>query len=100
MRKKLVIFDFDGVVADSEKIWLENRRTELNKRYNLNWDFETTIKYIGGMRDKSKREVLDSLGINTDDEFPFNITLPKSVTITFSADTFCVEHITNVVSFW
>ena len=69
MRKKLVIFDFDGVVADSEKIWLENRRTELNKRYNLNWDFETTNKYIGGMSDKSKREVLDSLGINTDDEF-------------------------------
>lgn len=69
MIKKLVIFDFDGVVADSEKIWLENRRTELNKRYNLNWDFETTNKYIGGMSDKSKREVLDSLGINTDDEF-------------------------------
>ena len=69
MRKKLVIFDFDGVVADSEKIWLENRRTELNKRYNLNWDFETTNKYIGGMSDKSKREVLDSLGINTNDEF-------------------------------
>jgi len=69
MRKKLVIFDFDGVVADSEKIWLKNRQDILNKRYNLEWDFETVNKYIGGMSDESKREVLDSLGIETDDEF-------------------------------
>ena len=69
MRKKLVIFDFDGVVADSEKIWLKNRQDILNKRYNLGWNFETVNKYIGGMSDKSKREVLDSLGIETDDEF-------------------------------
>ena len=69
MIKNLVIWDFDGVIADSEIIWIKNRQEELNKRYNLNWDFETTNKYIGGMSDKSKREVLDSLGINTDDEF-------------------------------
>ena len=69
MKKKLVIFDFDGVVADSEKIWLKNRQNELNKRYNLNWDFDTVNKHIGGMSDKSKRETLDKLGIITDDEF-------------------------------
>ncbi len=74
MRKKLVIFDFDGVVADSEKIWLKNRQDILNKRYNLGWDFETVNKYIGGMSDKSNREVLDSLGIETDDEFWSYIT--------------------------
>ena len=69
MRKKLVIFDFDGVVADSEKIWLKNRQLTLNERFNLGWDFATTNKYIGGMSDKTKREVLNKLGIITDDEF-------------------------------
>lgn len=69
MIKKLVIWDFDGVVADSEKIWIKNRQEELNKRYNLNWDFNTTNKYLGGMSDKTKREVLDFLGIITNDDF-------------------------------
>ena len=74
MSKKLVIFDFDGVIADSEKIWIKNRQNELNKRYNLGWDFETVNKHIGGMSDKSKRETLDKLGIKTNDEFWKNIT--------------------------
>lgn len=69
MRKKLVIFDFDGVVADSEKIWLKNRQDELNSRFNLGWDFDTTNKYIGGMSEKSKKEVLKKLGIIVDDDF-------------------------------
>ena len=74
MRKKLVIFDFDGVIADSEKIWIKNRQNELNNRYNLGWDFETVNKHIGGMSDKSKRETLDKLGIKTNDEFWKNVT--------------------------
>jgi len=74
MSKKLVIFDFDGVIADSEKIWIKNRQNELNKRYNLGWDFETVNKHIGGMSDKSKRETLDKLGIKTNDEFWKNVT--------------------------
>ncbi len=69
MRKKLVIFDFDGVVADSEKIWLKNRQLTLNERFNLGWDFETTNKYIGGMSDQTKRETLEKMGIITDDDF-------------------------------
>ena len=69
MIKNLVIWDFDGVIADSEIIWIKNRQEELNKRYNLNWDFETTNNYIGGMSDKTKREVLDSMRIFTDDDF-------------------------------
>ena len=69
MRKKLVIFDFDGVVADSEKIWLKNRQLTLNEKFNLGWDFETTNKYIGGMSDQTKRETLEKMGIITDDDF-------------------------------
>lgn len=69
MRKNLIIWDFDGVIADSEKIWIKNRQNVLNEKYNLGWDFETTNKYLGGMSDKSKKEVLTKLGIKTDDNF-------------------------------
>ena len=67
--KNLIIFDFDGVIADSEKVWLKNRQIGLNKLFNLNWDFNTTNKYLGGMSDKTKRQVLDNMGYITDDEF-------------------------------
>lgn len=66
---KLIIWDFDGVIADSEKIWLKNRCELLNQKFGLNWDFETTNFYLGGMSDKTKQTVLDNLGIKTDDFF-------------------------------
>ena len=69
MQKKLIIFDFDGVIADSEKVWLKNRQEQLNLRFNLGWDFNTTNKYIGGMSEKTKKEVLKNMGIITDEEF-------------------------------
>lgn len=69
MNKKLVIWDFDGVLADSEKVWLKNRQKSLNKKFGLNWDFETVNKYLGGMSDLTKRQVLQKMGYPTDDAF-------------------------------
>lgn len=69
MKKNLIIWDFDGVIADSEKIWIKNRQDVLNEKFNLGWNFDTTNKYLGGMSDKSKKEVLDNLGIITDEAF-------------------------------
>lgn len=66
---KLIIWDFDGVIADTEKLWLQNRQKLLNEDLGLGWDFETTNKYLGGMSEKTKREVLDSMNIKTDDAF-------------------------------
>lgn len=66
---KLIIWDFDGVIADTEKLWLKNRQKLINERFGLNWDFYTTNKYLGGMSEKTKRTVLDSLNIKTDDQF-------------------------------
>ena len=40
---KLVIWDFDGVVSDTEQLWIETRQLLLNRYFKLNWDFETTI---------------------------------------------------------
>ena len=67
--KKLIIWDFDGVMADTEKLWLENRRQMINEKFGLNWDFDTTNKHLGGMSDKTKRLNMDKLGLTTDDEF-------------------------------
>lgn len=54
--KKLIIWDFDGVIADSEKLWLETRQEMINQKFGLNWDFDTANKHMGGMSDKTKRE--------------------------------------------
>ena len=48
--KKLIIWDFDGVIADTEKLWVASRMKLLNSYYNLNWDFDTTNKHIGDMQ--------------------------------------------------
>ncbi len=69
MEKKLIIWDFDGVIADTEKLWLQNRMELLNEKFGLNWDFKTTISFLAGMSDKTKKEVLEKIGIKTDDEF-------------------------------
>ena len=67
--KKLIIWDFDGVIADTEKLWVASRMELLNLYYNLNWDFDTTNKHIGGRSDKDKKQVFDNLGIKTDQAF-------------------------------
>lgn len=66
---KLIIWDFDGVIADTEKLWLLNRQKLLNKEFALGWDFKTTNKYLGGMSEKTKRDILNSLDIKTNDLF-------------------------------
>lgn len=66
---KLIIWDFDGVIADTEKLWLQNRQKLINDILHINWDFDTTNKYLGGMSDQTKKEVLSSLQIDTDEDF-------------------------------
>ena len=69
MKKKLIIWDFDGVIADTEKLWLKNRQALLKESMGVDWDWQTVEHYLKGMSDYTKREVLDSLGIITDDAF-------------------------------
>ena len=73
MNKKLVIWDFDGVIADSEKIYIQNRQKYINETFGLNWNFQTTLNYLGGLSDFSNRQVLDNLGYKTDDLFWENL---------------------------
>lgn len=69
MNKTLIIWDFDGVISDTEKLWLENRRQLLNQKFDLNWDFATVNHHLGGMSEKTKKEVLQRLGLAIDDNF-------------------------------
>ena len=69
MVKKLIIWDFDGVIADTEKLWLKNRQILMKKLLNVDWDWQTVNHYLRGTGDKTKRDVLDNLGIVTNDDF-------------------------------
>lgn len=66
---KLIIWDFDGVIADSEILWLENRRRMINNKFGLNWDIHQTNLNIGGMSDKTRKQSLSALGYATEDKF-------------------------------
>ena len=67
--KKLLIWDFDGAIADTEKLWIQNRMLLLNKNSGLNWDMNKTYAVLGGMSDKTKKHVLEKLGLKTDEQF-------------------------------
>ena len=50
---KLIIWDFDGVIADTAKLWLLNRQKLINEELNLPWNFAETNKHLGGMTNVS-----------------------------------------------
>lgn len=69
MNKNLIIWDFDGVIADTEKLWLINRINLLRQKSGISWNFATANQHMGGMSDKTKKEALAKLGSATDDSF-------------------------------
>ena len=68
-KPKLIIWDFDGVISDTEHLWLTNWQTLLKKRLGIDWDFETVNYHLGGMSPKTKTENLTKLGIVIDNNF-------------------------------
>lgn len=68
-RKKLIIWDFDGVIADTEVIWQKIRLKKLKERFDINWSLFEANRIIGGMSDATKISVLQKLGYQTTPEF-------------------------------
>lgn len=66
---KLIIWDFDGVIADSEKVWIENRKNYFNQHLGTVWDFNDIKNIFGGTSDKTKYGILKKMGYETDDKF-------------------------------
>lgn len=67
-KPKLIIWDYDGVLADSEKLWIKIWQDALNEKFDLGWDFDTADKFLGGLAVKTKIVNLKKIGINIDDE--------------------------------
>ena len=67
--KKLIIWDFDGVIADTEKLWVENRLYFLRRDYNIDWDFNQAYRHIGGISEHDKRRNLKNLGYEIKENF-------------------------------
>ena len=66
--KKLIIWDFDGVISDTESLWVTSRMNLLNRDLNLGWTFEKASSIIGGRSDKDKKQILHDMGIEVKDD--------------------------------
>lgn len=97
MKKNLLIWDFDGVIADTEKLWLKNRQFMLKDKLGIDWDWKTINFYLGGMSDKTKREVLNKLGIATDDNF-WKQSLQMDIDTMNKNGFILTENITDIFS--
>ena len=69
MKKKLLIWDFDGVISDTEVIWLKVRMNAINEKFHTNFDMQTCFNLFGGTNDKTKQKVLEKLGYKTEQKF-------------------------------
>lgn len=58
MTKNLIIWDFDGVLADSEHLWVQNWVDTLKKLYNFTLTPEQQKRYLEGKADKTKVDLL------------------------------------------
>lgn len=57
--QKLIIWDFDGVIADSEKLWVQVWRDTLKKEKNITLSPEEELKLLFGMADSTRKERLE-----------------------------------------
>lgn len=57
--KKLLIWDFDGVIADSEKLWVSVWIETLQQEKNIILSADEKLNLLVGIADKSKKERLE-----------------------------------------
>ena len=74
--KKLIIWDFDGVIADSEKLWVQVWCDMLNKYKNIILTEKEKSKLLVGISDKSRKQRLTEFFPNLvlDDVFLKNVS--------------------------
>ena len=66
---KLVIWDFDGVISDTEHLWIRNWATVLKNRLEIDWDFKTASDFLCGISPKTKILKFKEIGISIDEDF-------------------------------
>lgn len=69
--KKLIIWDFDGVIADSEKLWVSVWLETLKKEKNIELSEDEKLNLLVGIADKNKKENLEKYfpSLKLDDNF-------------------------------
>lgn len=67
--KKLIIWDFDGVIAETETLWTRIWLGEIKKRYGVIWDFDSAHQFLSGLSVKSKIKLSKEKGVPIDDNF-------------------------------
>jgi len=69
--KRLIIWDFDGVIADSEKLWVQVWRDLLKKEKGIVLTRDEELQLLVGMADRTKKHHLQQYFPNEtfDDEF-------------------------------
>ncbi len=69
--KKLLIWDFDGVIADSEYLWVQAWDEVLKSEKQVNLSTKEKHDLLYGVSDKTRRERLEKHipGLNLDDDF-------------------------------
>lgn len=58
-KKPLIIWDFDGVLADSEKLWVQVWRQLLKEEKGLVLSAEQELKWLVGIADKEKKNNIE-----------------------------------------
>ncbi len=56
---KLIIWDFDGVIADSERLWMAVWLETLAKEKNIHLNAEEELALLVGVADKTRKERLE-----------------------------------------
>ena len=69
--KKLIIWDFDGVIADSEKLWIAVWFETLKKEKNLTLSEDEKFNLLVGIADREKKKNLERYfpSLQLDDDF-------------------------------
>lgn len=69
--KKLIIWDFDGVIADSEKLWVSVWLETLKKEKNITLSEDEKLNLLVGIADKNKKTNLEKYfpNLTLDDDF-------------------------------
>lgn len=69
--KKLIIWDFDGVIADSEKLWVSVWFETLKKEKNLTLSEDEKFNLLVGIADREKKKNLERYfpSLQLDDDF-------------------------------
>jgi len=93
MQKKLIIWDFDGVIADTDSVWMKIFYQKMIKECGYTQNFEDFYYMCGGMSIITLKKTFQNLGFQIGDSFfeevkqEFTDTVNANFPLVENADT-------------